>query len=232
MCDGVDSDVAAAGSSGIVEALEPVLGKKTCTVQVDGESFEVATSVLETLGLKLGDRLNPSQLQTLQTAAQKRAAAAAALRYLQGRPRTHREVEQHLTKKGHEQPAVTAVLADLHASGVVDDGRFATWYVEARLTHRPTGRSRLVREMAERGIDWSTAEAAAEAKLDRDREWALARQAARGRQASLQRLPPDKAKRRLASFLSGRGFPMEIVRHICFEEVEAILASSETLAND
>ena len=60
---------AAAGSSGVVEALQPVLGKKTCTVQVDGDSFEVATSVVETLALKLGDTLTASQLKTLQTAA-------------------------------------------------------------------------------------------------------------------------------------------------------------------
>lgn len=224
--------MSAASFSGIVEALEPVLGKKTCTVQVDGECFEVAQSVVETLGLTLGGTLTPSQWQTLQTAAHKRAAAAAALRYLQGRPRTSREVTRYLTQKGHMQPAVAAVLEDLAAAGVVDDERFAAWYVEARLTHRPTGRSRLIQEMAERGIDWSTAEAAADAKLDRDTEWALARQAALGRQASLQRLPADKAKRRLASFLSGRGFPMEMVRRICFEEVGALLAPEESPAND
>jgi regulatory protein len=211
----------------VIEALEPVLGKKTCTVQVDGDSFEVAQRVVEELDLRLGATLTASQCNTLQTAAHRRAAAAAALRYLQRRPRTGREVTQHLMQKGHPQPAVAGVLEDLRASGIVDDERFAAWYVEARLTHRPTGRSRLVREMAERGIEWSTAETATEARLDRDSEWALARQAARGRGTSLRRLPPDKAKRRLASFLSGRGFPMEMVRRLCFEEIEALLAPEE-----
>lgn len=204
----------------IVEALSPVPGKKTWVVQVDGEDFEVAQGVVEALDLTLGSALTDSQKHTLQTAAHKRAAAAAALRYLQGRPRTAREVARHLDDKGHDSEAAAAVLADLQFQGVVDDHRFAAWYVEARLGHRPTGRLRLVQEMTERGIERAVAEEAIEAVLDPETEWTLALQAADGRRASLQGLPPDKAKRRLAGFLSGRGFPMEIVRRICLEELD------------
>jgi regulatory protein len=214
--------VSEAVGTDIVEALSPVPGKKTCAVQVDGESFEVAQSVVESLGLTLGSTLTGLQKHALQTAARKRAAAASALRYLQGRPRTAREVARHLDDKGHDPEAVQAVLADLQTQGVVDDRRFAAWYVEARLGHRPTGRVRLVQEMTERGIERGIAEGATETQLDEDTEWRLARRAAARRHASLRGLPPDKAKRRLASFLAGRGFPMEIVRRLCLEEFDGL----------
>jgi regulatory protein len=216
----------------VVEGLSPVPGKKTWEVQVAGESFEVAEAVVEALGLTPGCALTDSQRRTLQAAARKRAAAAAALRYLQGRPRTAREVTRHLEDKGHDPQSASAVVADLQTQGIVDDRRFAAWYVEARLDHRPTGRARLVQEMTGRGIEHGVAASAVEAFLDDGREWALARQAAARRHASLQGLPPEKAKRRLASFLSGRGFPMEMVRRLCLEEFDALRHHGDQPASD
>lgn len=216
----------------VVEALAPVLGKKTCTVHVAGESYEVAQSVVEALGLTLGATVSSSQMRTLQAAAHKRAAAAAALRYLQGRTRTAREVQRHLAGKEHSEPAVAAVLEDLKASGVVDDERYASWYVEARLGHRPTGKVRLVREMVERGVPRSMADAAVDQVLDPQQELVLARRATEKRLPSLRGLEPNKARRRLGSFLAGRGFPGEVVRQICFDEQDFLPSEPEGPPND
>ena len=216
----------------VVEALAPVLGKKTCTVLVAGESYEVAQSVVEALELTLGGTISSSQMRTLQAAAHKRAAAAAALGYLRGRTRTAQQVQRYLSAKEHREPAVAAVLEDLKASGVVDDERYATWYVEARLGHRPTGKARLVREMVERGVPRGVADAAVNRVLDPEQELALARRATEKRLPSLLRLGPDKARQRLGSFLAGRGFPGEIVRQICFAEQDFLPSEPEGPPND
>jgi regulatory protein len=110
---------------------------------------------------------------------------------------------------------VQAVLGELEAKGLVDDARYAAFFVQARLAHRPTGAARLRRELQARGVPRELAEeAAGPAGGGNQRELALA--AARPRMAAAERLGRERGMRRLAAFLARRGFSAAVVREVCF----------------
>ena len=198
-----------------VDDISPVAGKQTVAVRIGEEAFEIAGSASVELELRPGLEVTPGLRSRIAAAASRRAAAADGLRYLRGRPRTELEVRDRLRACGHAPPVVEAVLGELRQGGLVDDARYAEWFVGARLAHRPAGVVRLVREMCERGVPKPVAQAAALRALRERSEEALALQAARPRFAAVARLGRERGLRRLAGFLTGRGFSEETVRSVC-----------------
>ena len=198
-----------------IDGILPVAGKKTVVVQVGEASFEVAASVAAELALEPGLEVTAGLRACLEAAAGRRLAAAEALRFLRGRPRTAREVRGRLLERGHALEVVEAVLAELDQSGIVNDARYAEWFVAARLAHRPTGPARLVHEMCLRGVPRPMAETAVGRILGESREEDLALAAARSRLVAVRRLGRERGLRRLASFLAGRGFGDATVRRVC-----------------
>lgn len=203
-----------------VESLVPVDGKKTVCVRVGDREYEIAARAAQRLDLAVGRTVTPDQLAAIEAAAGRRAAAAQALKYLRGRPRSEAEVSAHLIARGHASDAVDAVIESLRSDGVVDDRRFAQWYVRARLAHRPTGAARLVHELRARGILEPMARDAVMPAVDGGAEVDLALRAARRRMPALRGLGRERALRRLSQFLHRRGFTDETVRHVCLEAID------------
>jgi len=203
-----------------IDALIPVPGKNTVCVRSGEFEYEVAGSSVDKFGLQPGKTISTALRKQLEAAAHRRAAAAKALTFLNGRPRTEYEVRQYLLDNDHSDLAVTAVLEELRVQGLVDDQRYAEWYVQARLAHRPTGVVRLVHEMLSRGVPRELAQPAAEAVVTERDEESLAMQAAKKRLPTLQNLDTERAMRRLSSFLTGRGFRQGTVRSVCLKLLE------------
>lgn len=198
-----------------IESLSPLAGKNTVTVQAGDARWEVARAAVEELQLEVGSPLTPTLLAKLQEAATRREAAARALRYLERRPRTALEMRRWMAQHGYANSIVVRIVRELQRKGLVDDARFARWFAQARLAHRPTGRDGLVREMCERGVPRDIAEAQAARVSSPEEEASRALLAARKRLPGLRGLPRDRALGRLSRFLSRRGFTDAVIRDVC-----------------
>jgi regulatory protein len=110
-----------------------------------------------------------------------------------------------------------AVVADLEARGYVDDGAFATAWVESRGRGRGLGSRRLRQELLARGVARPIVEAAVGSVAAPDDEEARARVAARRRRAALGAGEPARLAQRLAGYLARRGFPADVVRRVVKE---------------
>jgi regulatory protein len=199
-----------------IDELVPVEGKSTVRVRLGTETFEIARETADALGLVPGLEVGPALRTELEAAAERRAAAARVLRYLRTRPRTVREVHDHLAQHGHAAATIRLVVAELQAKGLVDDARFAAWFVQARQAHRVTGPARLQRELAARGVGRELAAAAIAAGAAGD-ELEMALAAARPRFAAAARLGRERGLRRLQGFLGRRGFRETVVRTACLQ---------------
>jgi regulatory protein len=202
--------------SEILTALEPVEGKSTVRVRVGQVSWEIGREAADALGLAPGLPVDAALVGAIEAAADRRVAAARVLRHLRNRPRTEREVRDFLLRHSHGAPAIDAVLNELRAKGLVDDGRYASWYVTASRGRKPAGSGRIVRELLRRGVPRDMAARAAEdpqgapqAELER------AMRAARPRFAAAARLGRERGLRRLHGFLLRRGFAPSVARQAC-----------------
>lgn len=129
-----------------------------------------------------------------------------ALRQLEVRDRSRRELADTLRRRGVPDSAATEVLASLARVDLVDDARFARTWVDQRRQSRGLARRALAYELARKGVTPEDSGAAL-AGVDEAGEQALADQVARRRASGLARLPPELALRRLAGHLARKGFP-------------------------
>jgi regulatory protein len=109
------------------------------------------------------------------------------------------ELSQRLLDNGYPAGVVDTVVDRFCEVELVDDARFASAWVRTRAS-AGYGRRRIARELAEKGVDESIAQAALDDELTDD-EMSRARASLRGRQ------PRDaKDRERLVRRLVSRGF--------------------------
>ena len=138
-----------------------------------------------------------------------------AVKLLAMRALSSEELRRHLARRGYPPDHVSLVLARLTASRYLDDAEYARAWARSRAHRRSLGPVRLARELRARGIpEADIAGTLREVFAEREaRE--IAEAAARRRLPTLQGLPPDVARRRLAGYLTRRGFAAEIVLALC-----------------
>jgi regulatory protein len=176
--------------------------------------FRLHAESVVSLGLHVDGVLTQEQLDDLRKASTRYEATTRAIRMLQRRPRSRRDVVQALRRKGVNEHLVQAIVADLQRDGLVDDAQFARLWVRDRLTLRPSGRRRLRHELLAHGVNAAIADEILTNSLPADRESEVALAQARRRAVRLAGLPQDVALRRLAAWLQRRGFSGDIVARV------------------
>lgn len=188
----------------------------TFTVELsNGEILRLQAETVARRGLNVGDVVDSAAILAWQREDSFRRAVEAGLNYVSFRPRSNKEVTDHLHKKSFDSAACDHALHRLAELGYVDDAAFARFWVESRDSFRPRGRRALAWELRRKGVD----DAIIEDTLDRfaGNESCLARAAARKRAATLATDDALKFRRSLGSFLARRGFGYEVIGQVVNE---------------
>jgi regulatory protein len=130
-----------------------------------------------------------------------------ALHFLSFRPRSAREIRQHLLKREIPAELVEETLVRLEKSGLVNDQDFARLWVENRSEFHPRSRRMLTMELRRKGVNDEAIQPALE-NLD---EGSLALEAARRHARRLEGKPWQEFLQKLAGFLQRRGFSYDVV---------------------
>jgi regulatory protein len=206
----------------------------------DGSRLEVAAHAAEAEGLGAGDPVDEALRARLLDRDLRWRTREAALGLLDVRARSREELARRLSAKTFPRAIVEACLADLEASGFIDDAAFARMLVRDRLRLNPRSPGRLRQELRARGVAAEVAGAAVESVFEDERVTVseLAREAALG---WLRRQPPaladalggepftkahERARRRLHGYLARRGFQGSLA----LEAVEAAEAAAREAA--
>lgn len=190
--------------------------KERVNVFVDG-SFAIGINLatLQREGLYKGLVLDSAGWSRLERAEADHRAWEAALRLLESRPRTEREIRDRLRLKTYSPEQIEGVVTRLRELGLINDRQFAKMWVENRATFKPKGAQALRQELARKGVDREVAAAVIAANTNAETEASqcaeVARQAARR-----YRNAPDwpTFQRKLAGFLQRRGFGHAVIKPI------------------
>jgi regulatory protein len=127
----------------------------------DGTFRLTAARVVKSLDLTEGVAVDPEALEGLLAPVEATTARERAVQLLGYRDRTYAELERKLRDDGYPQQLATATADWLRDSAFIDDERFAHSYVRMRGASG-YGRSRIARELEQKGIDRETARMALE----------------------------------------------------------------------
>jgi len=140
---------------------------------------------------------------------QMRRASASAIRHLARRPRTEAEVLGYLRRKFPHDIA-EQVVADLRERSLIDDAEFARLWTESRLRTKPRSAWLVRRELMNKGVAGSIADAAVEDCDDSENAYRAAFTYSR----RLDGADYETFHRRLYGYMGRRGFSASISRSV------------------
>lgn len=163
-----------------------------------------------------------------ERAGSEEAAKEAALRILARGPRTEREVEGRLLKRGFQSDAVERALERLRRVSLLDDRAFVRSFLRTELDKTPQGKRLLERKLRVRGVSDALIQEL-DSLLVEDPDLAgrsLASEEGRAAAGLAQlrrryaRQEPEVLRRRLEQGLARRGFSWDTIRDLLGEAKE------------
>lgn len=184
-------------------------------VFVDGEfALGVHVATLQREGLYKGKVLDEAGWQRLECAESDSKAWESALRLLETRPRSEREIRDRLRQKSYQPEQIEGVVIRLRDLGLIDDQTFAKMWVDNRTANKPKGAQALRQELARKGVDRAIVDAtlATIPAADEAAQCAVVAREALRRYADA----PDRAtfQRRFGGFLQRRGYRFDTIKPI------------------
>ncbi len=184
-------------------------------------AFGLSDNVVARFRLREGMTLTNEEVERLAEGEVRQACLDDGLKYLGMRLHSQAELRRKLMKREYGGQVVEGVLADLVRMGYVDDARYARAKAMSAAEHKHHGRRRAFAELMKAGVNADVAEKALDEVYSAEGvgadQLSTARELARKKLASLKKLDPLAAKRRLVGMLQRRGFDYETIRPIVDE---------------
>lgn len=133
-------------------------------------------------------------------------ARTIALRLLTAAPRSRAQLREKLLAKDVPADVADRLLDRFEEVGLLDDAEYAAMLVRTRQSERGLARRALAAELARKGVDTETAQAALE-QVDPSDEEAAARRLLAKKVSSTRGVEPEKRRRRLVAMLGRKGYP-------------------------
>ena len=172
------------------------------SIYLDGE-YGFGLSRIVSAWLQIGQRLDEQKIESLLASDASEVAYNKALRLINLKPRTEKELRLKLISGGFTSGQCDSVLQRLREAGLVADDRYARQWVENRNEMHPRSRRLISLELRQKGVADEVIEQVLEdSSADEDLALKAATQYAR-------KLAPTDGMRfraRLSAFLARRGF--------------------------
>jgi regulatory protein len=200
---------------------------KRVSIFLDEEfAFGVSLNLRFEKKLESGQSLSEKQIANLIELDQVERLVNKALRFLSFRPRSEKEIRDHLLRKGklkdiHKSDAeksqyeksVEKVIAKLKKLEQINDKEFAKWWVEQRGRFKPRGERLVKVELFQKGIDRDVIDEVVK-QGEESNEEELAKKAALKKLSSYRKLNYEDFRNKMGQFLARRGFSWNVVKKV------------------
>jgi len=195
----------------IITALKPQRNKKRVNVYLDDKfSFGIDLENLVKLDLKIGKEYSEKEIKEIIKKAEFQKTYDKIIRYSTLRPRSKREVEMWLRKYKVHESLHEELFNKLKRLELLDDAKFAKWWVDQRMAFRPRGKRALTAELRQKGVDQETIKEVL-VKIEID-ETKVAKDLLKKYQYKWEKLPKSERKRKISSYLARKGFGWETIK--------------------
>lgn len=172
------------------------------SIFLDGE-YGFGLSRIVAAWLHVGQTLDEKKIESLLASDASEVAYAKALRLLDRKPRTAKEISSRLAEGGFTADQAQMVLQRLQDSGLIADEKYARQWVENRNQMHPRSRKLIALELKQKGIANEVIDQVLE---DSSSDEELAMQAAVQYARKIRSEDRMDFRKRLSAFLARRGF--------------------------
>lgn len=148
-----------------------------------------------------------------------RRAKDQALRYLEIRPHSKKELTLKLRRKSYPKEVIETALSDLKKVDLVNDETYTLQFIQNELTLRPGSKKLLRSKLIQRGIKSEIFEPILDKFYEKQDEGEIALQIAQKFLKIQKGAKKDKQKEKLVRHLLNKGFNWEIIDSVVREKL-------------
>jgi len=196
-----------------VTSIKPQKNGKRLNIYFDGEfSFGIDLDNFVKAGLKVDQELTEKEVEEIIKKAEFQKTLDKLLRFATLRPRSEKEIKDYFRRKKVHESLYLNLLKRLRQLSLLDDEKFAKWWVEQRQSFRPKPKRILNIELRIKGIKKEIIEKVlGETKID---EVKMARELLEKKAYKWHALPRRQAGQKMSQYLAGRGFSWEVINSV------------------
>ena len=199
----------------IVTSIKPQKNKKRVNIYLDGKfAFGLDLENYLKKGIKVEDELSDEDIEKIVKDTEFTKTSDKILRYLTLRPRSEREVQNWFYKHKVHESIQGVLLEKARKLDLLDDGKFAKWWVEQRLSFKPRGKRQLRSELFQKGISKEIIEDTLyqlEGEID---EVKIAEDLIVKNRYKWEKYDKQKTREKASNFLARKGFSWEIIKKV------------------
>ena len=193
-----------------VTSIKPQRNQKRVNVYLDDKfGFGLDIENFVKLGLKVEQELKEEEIEKIVKKAEFQKTLDKLLRFATLRPRSEKEIKDWFKKRKVHESLYKELLNRLSKLELIDDKKFAKWWVDQRNTFKPRGKRVLEMELRLKGIKKEIAqEILGDLKVNEEK---VAKDLLQKKVYRWKSLPVLERKLKMSQFLARKGFGWDVI---------------------
>lgn len=197
----------------IITSVKPQKLKRRVNIYLDGKfGFGLDLENYVKLGLKVGQELSEERIIEITKKAEFQKALDRLLVFTTLRPRSEKEVNDWMKRKKVDENFKNTLIEKLHKLDLLDDEKFAKWWIGQRLQFKSKSKRELIQELRNKGIDKSIISNVT--SMIRINEVEAARRLLEKNIYKWSRFPKRIASQKMSLFLARKGFGWDVIKKV------------------
>ena len=197
----------------LLTAIKPQKNKKRVNIYLDNKfGFGLDLENFVKLGLKVEQEISEEEIGEIVKKAEFQKTLDKLLKFATVRLRSEKEIRVWFKRKKVHESIHKELFNRLKRLELVDDAKFAQWWLGQRSQFKPRGKRALQAELRMKGIKKEVIESALSSlKID---EGKIAKELLIKKEYKWRNLPKREARQKMGQFLSRKGFSWEIIEKV------------------
>jgi len=194
----------------VITSIKQQKNKNRVNVYLDGLfGFGIDLDNFVLLHLKVDQELTDEEVEEIVKKAEFQKSLDKLLRFATLRPRSEKEIRDYFRRKKVHESLHEKLFEKLNHLELIDDEKFAKWWVDQRQNFKPKPKRILRQELRIKGIDKETIEKVlGEEKVDEEK---MARELIEKKSYKWRKMSRREAKLKMSQYLAGKGFGWEVI---------------------
>ncbi|MGA3291780.1 MAG: RecX family transcriptional regulator [Candidatus Microgenomates bacterium] len=197
----------------VITSIKQQKNKDRVNVYLDDKfGFGIDLDNFVLLHLKVNQELTEQEIEEIVKKAEFQKTLDKLLRFAMVRPRSEKEIRDYFRRKKVHESLHEKLFEKLMHFELLDDDKFAEWWVEQRTNFKPKPKRILIQELRIKGIDKEIIDKVlGEEVVDEEK---IARDLIEKRAYKWEGLPPREARQKISQYLAGKGFNWDVIEKV------------------
>lgn len=199
----------------VITSINPQKNGKRVNVYLDGKfGFGIDLENFVKFGLRVEQELTGAEIENIIKKAEFQKTYDKILLFGSLRPRSQKEYRDWLRKHKVHESIHEELFNRLKRLDFLNDKKFATWWVDQRLSFKPRGPAALRAELRQKGVDPKVVDQLISESVNQEDQIKTAKKLIEKKKYMWSKLDNVTARRKMSEYLLRKGYGWDVISKI------------------